>query len=199
MRRTTRPHAWRARSDEPPAESRTHDGHRVPTEPTQDRGACDCRYRGRHRGRLDARAGVGVDTLARSTGTIVDAVWNADSDLQVRDGLATLLRTAGLDVRTFGLAEALLHALRQEQPACIVLDIDLPDLSGLEVLLRIRGRRPELPIIMLAACADVSLAVCSLHLGAMDFIEKPFVCVVVLARVREAVGRGARDAGVRPA
>jgi two-component system response regulator FixJ len=122
---------------------------------------------------------------------MAEAVWIADPDPQVREGLAALLRTAGLDVRTFGMAEALLRDLRQDRPACVVLDVDLPDLSGLEVLLRIRGRRLDIPVIVLAACADVPLAVCSLHLGAMDFIEKPFVGAVVLARVREAVGRSA--------
>jgi FixJ family two-component response regulator len=53
------------------------------------------------------------------------------------------------------------------------------------------GRRLDIPVIVLAACADVPLAVCSLHLGAMDFLEKPFVSAVILARVREAVGRNA--------
>jgi FixJ family two-component response regulator len=130
---------------------------------------------------------------------MTEAVWIADPDPQVREGLATLLRTAGLDVRTFGMAEELLRDLRSDRPACIILDVDLPDLSGLEVLLRIRGRRLDVPVIVLAACADVPLAVCTLHLGAMDFIEKPFVGGVVLARVREAIGRNAHATQVRPA
>ena len=120
---------------------------------------------------------------------MADTVWIADPDREVRESLATLLRTTGVDVETFGTGASLLRRLREERPECLVLDVELADMSGLEVLLRIRSRQLDVPVIVLASCADVSLAVCALHLGAMDFLEKPFVGRVLLARVQEALGR----------
>jgi len=117
-----------------------------------------------------------------------ERVWIADPNHEVRESLATLLRTIGVNSETFGTGEAVLRRLRSDLPGCLVLDIELADMSGLEVLLRIRARHLDVPVIVLASCADVSLAVCALHLGAMDFLEKPFVGRVLLARIQEALG-----------
>jgi two-component system response regulator FixJ len=119
---------------------------------------------------------------------MADTVWIADPDREVRESLATLLRTTGVEVETFGTGEAVLRRLRDGRPECLVLDIELADMSGLEVLLRIRARHLDVPVIVLASYADVSLAVCALHLGAMDFLEKPIVGRVLLARVQEGLG-----------
>jgi len=116
-------------------------------------------------------------------------VWIADTDHEVRESRATLLRTIGVESETFGTGDAVLRRLRSDRPGCLILDIELADMSGLEVLLRMRARHLEVPVIVLASCADVSLAVCALHLGAMDFVEKPFVGRVLLARIREALGQ----------
>jgi len=121
--------------------------------------------------------------------TMPERVWIADTDHEVRESLATLLRTIGVESETFGTGDAVLRRLRSDRPGCLILDIELADMSGLEVLLRMRARHLDVPVIVLASCADVSLAVCALHLGAMDFVEKPFVGRVLLARIREALGR----------
>ena len=118
-----------------------------------------------------------------------ERVWIADADREVRESLVTLLRTMDVECEIFGTGDAVLRRLRSDRPGCLVLDIELADMSGLEVLLRMRARRLQVPVIVLASCADVCLAVCALHLGAMDFVEKPFVGRVLLARIREALGQ----------
>ncbi|HPT48881.1 MAG TPA: response regulator [Accumulibacter sp.] len=100
-------------------------------------------------------------------------VFVVDDDDAVCDALAMLLRAAGLRVETFTSAPAFLKQLRPEQSGCLILDIRMPTMSGLELQDALHKRRCKLPIIFLTGHGDIPLAVRALKKGAVDFIEKP--------------------------
>ncbi|HNC51070.1 MAG TPA: response regulator [Accumulibacter sp.] len=100
-------------------------------------------------------------------------VFVIDDDSAVRDSLATLLRAAGLPVRTYESARTFLREFRPEHSGCLMLDIRMPGMSGLELQEELNQRRCRLPIIFLTGHGDVPTAVRALKRGAFDFIEKP--------------------------
>lgn len=100
-------------------------------------------------------------------------VFVVDDDAAVCDALAMLLHAAGLRVETFTSAPAFLAQLRPEQSGCLILDIRMPTMSGLELQDTLRKRRCKIPIIFLTGHGDIPLAVRALKKGAVDFIEKP--------------------------
>ncbi len=100
-------------------------------------------------------------------------VFVVDNDEAVRDALAMLLRTVGLAVETYGAAAAFLAAYRAGRGGCLVLDIRMPGMSGLDLQDELHKRRIDLPIIFLTGHGDVPMAVRALKKGALDFIEKP--------------------------
>ncbi len=110
-----------------------------------------------------------------------------DPDEGVRHGLRSLLETLGLEVSTFSTAEEFIAQLDRPQPACLVTELDLPGMSGAELLTRLRETGIDIPIIMLATMADVPTVVRCVRLGAADFIEKPFVGSAVIRRVRQVL------------
>jgi two-component system, LuxR family, response regulator FixJ len=116
-----------------------------------------------------------------------------DDDDAVRDALAMLLSAARLTVRTYPSAEAFLELLDRLEPGCVVTDVQMPEMSGLELLQRLRGRTGDFPVIVLTGLADVVMAVDALKNGASDFIEKPFDGAVLVAAVEAALARLSRD------
>lgn len=121
-----------------------------------------------------------------------------DDDQAVRESVAFLLTAAGLEVRAHDSAEAFLDGLEQITSGCIVTDVRMPQMSGLELLQRVRQTRPDLPVIVITGHGDVALAVGAMKAGAADFLEKPFddealVSAVEAALRRQASGEG-RDA-----
>jgi len=100
-------------------------------------------------------------------------VFVVDDDAAVCDALGMVLRAAGMRVETFRSAAAFLKRLRPERPGCLVLDIRMPGMSGLELQDELHKRRIHLPIVFLTGHGDVSIAVHALKKGALDFIEKP--------------------------
>lgn len=100
-------------------------------------------------------------------------VFVIDDDGAVRDSLATLLRAAGLPVRTYESARHFLREFRPEYSGCLMLDIRMPGMSGLELQEELAQRRCRMPIIFLTGHGDVPTAVRALKRGAFDFIEKP--------------------------
>ena len=127
-------------------------------------------------------------SLDRMTGMPVPTVYVVDGDRGVRDGLQSLLGTLGVRVVTFPSAEELLSRLEQGPPQCIITEVQLPGMSGLDLQRQLRVATIDVPVIVLAADADVPMAVRAMQLGAIDFIEKPFIDRSVVARVREALG-----------
>lgn len=101
-------------------------------------------------------------------------VYVIDDDPAMRDSLDFLLDAAGLKARLFESAVSFLEALPELGPGCIVSDVRMPNLDGLELLKRLRETNKPLPIIIMTGHGDIPLAVEAMKLGAIDFIEKPF-------------------------
>jgi two-component system response regulator FixJ len=116
-----------------------------------------------------------------------------DDDADVRQSLAFLLSTAGLAVRVHESAVAFLKILDDVQGGCVVTDIRMPQIDGLELQRRLHARGCNLPVIVMTGHGDVSLAVEAMKAGAVDFIEKPFDDDVLLAAIRTALSRHAED------
>jgi FixJ family two-component response regulator len=108
-----------------------------------------------------------------------------DPDPVARSGLRTLLRGLGVDVSTFDSAESYLLAANGRGLACLIVDLLLPGMSGLELLRRLRSAGNDMPVILLADESDVPTAVAAMREGATDFIEKPYVDVAVLKQVQK--------------
>lgn len=100
-------------------------------------------------------------------------VFVIDNDEAVRDALDMLLRAAGLRVQTFSSAPAFLQQFRPEISGCLILDIRMPGMSGLELQDELHKRRCHIPIVFLTGHGDIPMAVRALKKGAVDFIEKP--------------------------
>jgi two-component system response regulator FixJ len=108
-----------------------------------------------------------------------------DPDPVARNGLRTLLRGYGIDVSTFDSAESFLLASDGRHIGCLIVDLLLPGMSGLELLRRLRSAGNDVPVILLADESDVPTAVAAMREGATDFIEKPYADVAVLKQVRK--------------
>jgi two-component system, LuxR family, response regulator FixJ len=116
-----------------------------------------------------------------------------DDDAAVRQSLAFLLSTEGFAVRVYDSAVSFLKALPQAQAGCIVTDIRMPDMDGLELQRRLKEVKTGLPVIVITGHGDVPLAVEAMKAGALDFIEKPFEDEVLLSAIRVALSRHAKD------
>jgi two-component system, LuxR family, response regulator FixJ len=118
-------------------------------------------------------------------------VFVVDDDADIRDSMQLLLEVAGLKVRSFASA---LDFLDDEEPkqGCVIADIRMPDMSGLELQEELRRRHIELPVIIMTGHGDVPLAVRAMKGGAIDFLEKPFDDELMLASVRRALHIGSQ-------
>jgi two-component system response regulator FixJ len=114
-------------------------------------------------------------------------VYVIDDDDAARDSLAFLLDTAGFSVRAFESAMAFLDQLARLERGCIVSDVRMPGITGIELLQRLRDRKIDWPVIVITGHGDVSLAMESIKAGAMDFIEKPYPHDELLGAVRSAL------------
>lgn len=101
-------------------------------------------------------------------------VFIIDDDAAVRDSLAFLLSTSGFAVTAFETAEHFLEALPRLGFGCVVTDIRMPEIDGIELLKRLKATAADLPVIVMTGHGDVPLAVEAMKLGALDFMEKPF-------------------------
>lgn len=115
-----------------------------------------------------------------------------DDDGAIRDALVLLLEAVGHTARAHADAVAFLQTLDPVAPGCVVADVRMPGLSGLDLLRHLRERRVDVPVIIITGHADVAMAVQALKAGAADFIEKPFDEDVLLAAVERALDCGAR-------
>jgi len=118
-----------------------------------------------------------------------------DDDEAVRQSLAFMLSSAGLAVRVYESASAFLAGLDTVQDGCLVTDIRMPDMTGIDLLRRIRAKARSLPAIVITGHGDVPLAVEAMKAGAIDFIEKPFDEEAIVNAVKTALERaeGAPD------
>lgn len=118
-----------------------------------------------------------------------DIVYVVDDDEAARDSLAFLIRTAGIRTRSFAGGAAFLEALDNLAPGCIVTDLRMPDVDGMNILDEIRRREIPMPVILVTGQGDIPLAVQAMRLGALDFLEKPFDDAVMLRAVGLALKR----------
>lgn len=118
-----------------------------------------------------------------------DVVHVVDDDAAMRDSLAFLLDTAGFQVVLYENGRRLLDALAGAGTGCILTDIRMPEIDGLELLRRLRAAGHTLPVVMMTGHGDVPLAVEAMKLGACDFIEKPFDDEVLLQALHSALRR----------
>ena len=118
-----------------------------------------------------------------------------DDDEAVRQSLAFLLGSAGLTVRLYDSASAFLAGLSAVKSGCLVTDMRMPDMTGIELLQQLRAKACRLPAIVITGHGDVPLAVEAMKAGAVDFIEKPFDQETILHAVQAALERGFEGEG----
>ena len=128
--------------------------------------------------------------MARSAQT--DAiVYVVDDDVSVRESLELLIASASWRVRTFASAREFLSHPRRAVPCCLVLDVSLPDLNGLELQQRIAADHAALPIVFITGHGDIPMSVRAMKAGAIEFLTKPFNDEALLTAIRTAVQRSA--------
>jgi FixJ family two-component response regulator len=115
-------------------------------------------------------------------------VFIVDDDISVRESLESLVRTVGWQAETFASAEDFLARQRVAAPSCLVLDVQLPDLSGLDLQKRVRDRT-DMPIIFITGYGDVRTTVQAMKAGAFEFLTKPYRGDDVLAAIENAIKR----------
>ena len=116
-------------------------------------------------------------------------VYVVDDDSSVREGLQVLLQAAELHVQTFASAEEFLSSRRPDAPACLVLDIELPGLSGLDLQHELVEAQIQLPIIFVTGHGDIPRSVQAMKAGAAEFLTKPLHPQCLLAAIRKAIER----------
>jgi len=128
-------------------------------------------------------------------------VFVVDDDISVRESLELLLRHEGLGVETFVSAQEFLNRSRATGPSCLLLDISLPGLNGLELQKRVAVERHEMPIIFVTGHGDIPMTVQAMKAGAVEFLTKPYSDEVLLNAIRKAIERSNvlldRDAEIR--
>jgi FixJ family two-component response regulator len=114
-----------------------------------------------------------------------------DDDASIRRSLARLFRALGLELRSFASAGELLASERPEPPVCLLLDLHLPDMNGLELLRSLHDAGESLPVVVVTGGLDKGLRERALQAGAAGFLTKPFDDLDLLAAIRHALGQGA--------
>ena len=112
-----------------------------------------------------------------------------DDDEAIRQSLAFLLQAAKLEVKTYSTAMAFLDALPDSASGCVITDVRMPGMSGVDLLRRLKELKIGVPVIVITGHGDVALAVEAMKVGAVDFLEKPFDDDVLLASVQSALKR----------
>jgi len=121
-------------------------------------------------------------------------VYVIDDDDAVRESLEFLLKTANIKVQGFDSAKSFLEMLPQIKSGCIVTDVRMPDVTGIDLLRRVKELGLDIPVIVITGHGDIALAVEAMKVGAIDFLEKPFDDELILTSVRSALDKDARGA-----
>jgi FixJ family two-component response regulator len=116
-------------------------------------------------------------------------VFVVDDDISVRESLELLIRSEGWEPETFASAQEFLARPRALVPSCLVLDVSLPGLNGLELQKRVAIERTDVPIIFITGYGDVPMTVQAMKAGAVEFLTKPFSDDVLLSAIRNAIER----------
>lgn len=140
---------------------------------------------------IDTRPALPTDSAISDPAPSTGVVFIVDDDLSVRESLTALLRFAGWHVLPFRSAQDFLDYPGHNGPACLVLDVLLPDLNGLDVQKRLVANGAHLPIIFISANGDVPMTVRAMKAGATEFLTKPIDQASLLDAVAEAIGKSA--------
>jgi FixJ family two-component response regulator len=125
-------------------------------------------------------------------------VFVVDDDAVVRESIEDLLQSVGLDVRLFASPEEFLHARRPDVPGCLVLDVRLPEQSGLDFQRELVGTEKELPIVFITGHGDIPMSVRAMKSGAVEFLTKPFRDQDLIDAIQAGIARDrARRADAR--
>ncbi|HTW49456.1 MAG TPA: response regulator transcription factor [Acidobacteriaceae bacterium] len=119
-------------------------------------------------------------------------VYVIDDDRQIRDGLHSLIRSVGLRVETFGSAQEFLDAKRPDAPACLILDVRMPGLSGFDLQQTLKSAGLHLPIIFMTGHGDIPMSVRAMKEGAHEFLTKPVRGQDLLEAVQKAIAADTR-------
>lgn len=131
----------------------------------------------------DPRLPANTDASSNNSGT----VYVVDDDEAVRESLSWLISSVGLKVETFGSAQDFLDVFNPERPACMIVDVRMPGMNGLELQRRLADKATCLPVIVVTGHGDVQMAVHAMKDGAFDFIEKPYNDQAILDQVQKAI------------
>lgn len=118
-------------------------------------------------------------------------VFVVDDDASIREALSSLVRSIGLSVETFSSARDFLRRKRPEAPACLVLDVRLPGLSGMEMQRELAAADNQIPIIFITGHGDIPMSVRAMKAGAVEFLTKPFRDQDLLDAIQQAIERDA--------
>ena len=121
-------------------------------------------------------------------------IYVIDDDDAVRQSLEFLLKTAGYGVRGFESGKAFLDVLPELKSGCIITDVRMPEITGIDLLRRVNEAGVDIPVIVITGHGDISLAVEAMKLGAVDFLEKPFDEEQLLAALKSTLSRDADKA-----
>jgi FixJ family two-component response regulator len=135
---------------------------------------------------------VGTEAMA----DVEPVVYVVDDDVSVREALEALIREAGWQPKVFESARAFLRHPPETLPSCLILDVSLPDLNGLDLQQQIGDQRRDMPIIFITGYGDVPMTVRAMKAGAVEFLTKPFGDEVLLDAVRGALERSASALGI---
>ena len=135
-----------------------------------------------------ARA-VGHEVGSSPVSPAIPIVFVVDDDVSVRESLEALIRYEGWQPETFASAQEFLTRPRVLVPSCLVLDVSLPGLNGLDLQKRVAVERTDMPIIFITGYGDVPMSVQAMKAGAVEFLTKPFTNEVLLSAIRQAIER----------
>ncbi|HTY66496.1 MAG TPA: response regulator [Alphaproteobacteria bacterium] len=135
------------------------------------------------------------DVRPSSMSSVTPIVFVVDDDVSVRESLEALLQYAGYQAETFASAREFLARPAARVPSCLVLDVGLPDLNGLELQERIAGDRSDMPIIFITGHGDVPMTVKAMKAGAIEFLTKPLGHDVLLGAIKNALARSQTTLG----
>jgi two-component system, LuxR family, response regulator FixJ len=120
-------------------------------------------------------------------------VFVVDDDEAIRDSLMLLLHAEGLLAASFASADAFLDTYRAGTPGCVIADVRMPGMTGIELMERLHAAGAAIPVILITGHGDIPMAVSALKRGAADFFEKPFDDNLLLARIRETLAQDDTD------
>ena len=144
---------------------------------------------------MNSASAPGYDSRSLPMTHATPIVFVVDDDVSVRESLELLIRFAGWQPETFASAEEFLARQRVSTPSCLILDVSLPDLNGLELQTLIAADQIDTPIIFITGHGDVPMTVRAMKAGAVEFLTKPFDDEVLLGAIRQAIERSCAALG----